>query len=167
MAEDQPPEGSTTATVTTVSPEMVAIAHLSEVIGARLDSQDTKLDKIVTGGIDTNVRLERVEVRLTGAEARVDILEGRAVNTSLRVQGASQGAIEGAAQLAQERAAREALTAKVDKLDEVLKAQSDFMGMGKRGAEWLASKEGRTAMAQAGAAIVVLYEALKHGGVLK
>ncbi len=49
----------------------------------------------------------------------------------------------------------------------MMQEQNDFLGIGKRGLQWLASKEGRTAMAQAGAAIVVLYEALKHGGIIK
>lgn len=136
-------------------------------VEGRLTSQDTKLDKVITEGIEANVRLDRVEVRLTGAEARVDILEGRAVNTSLRVKGASDVGLEASAQLAQERASREALATKVDKLDEVLKAQSDFMGMGKRGAEWLVSEKGRTALAQAAVAVVSAYEVLKHGGVIK
>ncbi len=107
-------------------------------------------------------------------KTRVSIMEGLRTEDDMRaskysggIKSLSTSNAEQDAQLAQERMAREALAAKVDKLDEVLQAQSDFMGIGKRGAEWLASKEGRTAMAQLGAAIVVLYEALKHGGVLK
>ncbi len=50
---------------------------------------------------------------------------------------------------------------------ETLKEQSDFMGMGKRGAQWVVSKEGRTVMAQIGAALVCAYEFFKHSGVIK
>ncbi len=48
-----------------------------------------------------------------------------------------------------------------------LQEQSDFMGVGKRGLQWLSSKEGRNALAQLGAAVVVVYEALKHVGAIK
>ncbi len=50
---------------------------------------------------------------------------------------------------------------------ETLKRQSDYMGMGLRGIQWLWSKDGRTAVAQAAVALVTAYEALKHGGVIK
>ncbi len=56
---------------------------------------------------------------------------------------------------------------KIGKVNAALQAQSDFMGMGKRGLTWLGSKEGRTALAQLAAAIVFVYEALKHGGVIR
>jgi superfamily II RNA helicase len=76
---------------------------------AALLSQGAKLDKVVTEGIETNVRMTRFEVRL-------EDLEGRAGKTSLAVRGASMVDMEQAAQLVQERAAREALAKEVDDL---------------------------------------------------
>lgn len=92
--------------------------------GERLDSQDTKLDKIVTEGIEANVRLDRVETRLTQAEGRVDLLEGRAGKTSMRVGTASQVDLDHAAQLAQERFAREALASKLAAVEVKTDAQT-------------------------------------------
>jgi predicted nucleic acid-binding Zn-ribbon protein len=83
-------------------------------VNARLDSQDTKLDKVVTEGIEANVRLDRIEVRMKDAERGIEDLESRIGRTSERVRGVSESDLEQDAQLAQERAAREELAAKVD-----------------------------------------------------
>lgn len=85
-------------------------------INTRLDSQDIVLAKVVDGGIETNTRLTRVEVRLDGAEQRVSDLEGRTVRNSMRVNQASEVDMEQAAALAAEKVAREELAAKVDTL---------------------------------------------------
>lgn len=77
----------------------------------RLDDQDTKLDKVVTEGIESNTRLTRIEVRVDGVERHVGDLEARVGRASHRVREQSQTDVEQSAQLAQERAAREALAA--------------------------------------------------------
>ncbi len=85
-------------------------------IDSRLDSQDGKLDKVVTEGIEANVRLTRIEVRVDGAEQRVGELEGRIGRTSMRIQESSKVDLEQASALAQEKIAREELAVKVDTL---------------------------------------------------
>lgn len=77
-----------------------------------------RLDKVVDEGIEANTRLTRIEVRVENAEQRIGDVEGRTGKASLAVRAASQVDLEQAAQLAQERSAREALATKVQKLDD-------------------------------------------------
>ncbi len=84
----------------------------------RLTSQDTKLDKAITEGIEANVRLDRVETRLGKAEGRLDTFEERVGRTSTGVRGLSQVDAEheaklglALADLADEKAKREKLEA--------------------------------------------------------
>lgn len=77
----------------------------------KLDNQDAKLDKVVTEGIESNTRLTRIEVRVDGVERHVGDLESRVGRASNRVREVSQSDLDQSAQLAQERAAREALAA--------------------------------------------------------
>lgn len=98
-------------------PEEILLAEVRSgfrSVNQRLDTQDATMEKLVTEGIESNVRLTRIEVRVEGAELRVAELESRIGRTSSRVKEVSQQDMAQDAQLAQERAAREALAAKVD-----------------------------------------------------
>ncbi len=50
---------------------------------------------------------------------------------------------------------------------EELRRQSNFMGMGKQGLKWVASKEGRQTLTQVAVVIGVFYGILKSSGVVK
>lgn len=80
-----------------------------DAVNGRLDASEVSLERVVNEGIRTNVRLSRIE-------ERVDELEGRIGRASARVRDVSSSEQEQSAQLAQERSAREALSAKVDTL---------------------------------------------------
>lgn len=82
----------------------------------RLDKQDEVLERVANESIDTNTRLVKVELRLESAERKVGDIEERLGRTSTGVKGLSTSDAEQAAQLAQERAAREELAKKVDGL---------------------------------------------------
>lgn len=94
--------------------------------------------------------------------------------SSIRAKSISDASLEAQSRLAEEIVKNADRDRKIEETHalaaaaaETLKQQSDFMGMGKRGAVWLVSKEGRTVMAQLGAATVCVYEFLKHSGVIK
>ncbi len=120
MSTDDMPRQPTTTQLEAVPPWAVKLTEKVVVglstIEARLDSQDTKLDKAITEGIEANVRLDRVETRLGKAEGRLDIFEERVGRTSVGVRGLSQVDMEHEAKLAnaltdlaEEKAKREAL----------------------------------------------------------
>lgn len=166
MAAD-PPEAKPTVQI---PQQEIMNARLQQIIDGQAAQQLATELGFKRLGADVAVVASSVDV----VKDRVHVLEtwkveqdARSTRTSARVTQASESDLAQAAQLAQERGAREALAVKVEDVVTTLKAQSDFMGMGKRGLTWLASKEGRTAVAQALAAIVFLYEGLKHAGVVK
>lgn len=122
MSDDMP-EQPKTAQLPAADPVQVLLLKMQRSIESgfvavdhRLDRQESTLAKVANDGVETNTRLARVEVRVEAAERSVGELEGRIGRTSTRVREASQVDMEQDAQLAQERAAREALAAKVDKL---------------------------------------------------
>lgn len=75
----------------------------------RLDNQDVQLEVAVKEG-------QRTNSRLTLLESRVEDLEIRITRASTRVQQSSEQELEQAAQLAQEKVAREQLAKRVDEL---------------------------------------------------
>jgi predicted nucleic acid-binding Zn-ribbon protein len=112
MSDDMP-EQPKTKEIPAAKPEDILLAELRSgfrTVNARLDVQDATLDNVVREGQRTNVRLTRIE-------ERVDEVETRMGRTSSRVKEVSQADLAHDAQLAQERAAREALAQKVDALD--------------------------------------------------
>ncbi len=115
-------------------------------------------------------RLAGVEGRLARIETPTNPPPPPINSTGVRalIEGhPSQLDLDTAAKLAGAIARTTELEQAIHETRAIVADQSNFMGMGKKGLTWLGSKEGRTAMAQAGAAIVVLYEALKQAGVLK
>jgi hypothetical protein len=133
MSTDNMPAQPTTTQLEAVPPWAVKLTE--KVVGgfsameARLDSQDTKLDKAITEGIEANVRLDRVETRLGKAEGRLDIFEERVGRTSVGVRGLSQVDMEHEAKLAnaltdlaEEKAKREALEKNSATKEDIAKA---------------------------------------------
>lgn len=115
-----------------------------------------------------------VKERVGMVEKRTAVLEDARSRTSDRVRGVSENDLKQEAVIAdviiknQERDKRiEETHALALAASAELARQSSFMGVGKQGLQWLASKEGRNALAQIGAAIVVVYEGLRHAGVIK
>lgn len=80
-------------------------------VSARLDKQDEVLSTVSTEGVEANTRLSRLE-------RRVEDLEGRISRNSDRARAASDMDLSHEVQLAEERAAREALAAQVVNLHE-------------------------------------------------
>lgn len=107
--DDDTQPSHNTAVIPTVSAEMVAIAELGRSLHGRLDAQDATLESVKNEGQRTGMRMTRVEMRL-------DDVETRLTRNSGRVKEVSEQDLAQDAQLAQERAAREELAGKVDKL---------------------------------------------------
>ena len=76
----------------------------------------------------TNANIEVVANDLSVVKERVSILETERTKHSGGLRGLSTSNAEQDAQLAQERAARESLAAKVDKLDVMQQTQLDILG---------------------------------------
>lgn len=130
------PDQPKTAQLPAVSAVEVMLARLSQDVAAgfsnvdvRLDSQDTKLDKAVTEGIEANVRLDRVETRLGKVEGRTDQLEERQTRNSTRVREDSSVDLERDAKLGLALAALAEEKAKVVALEKkaVTKAEVKTM----------------------------------------
>lgn len=123
MSDDSMPAQPKTTELPAADPVQVLLLKMQRsiekgfiAVDDRLDRQEATLRKVADDGVETNTRLARVEVRVEAAERSVGDLEGRIGRTSTRVREASQVDLAHDAQLAQERAAREELAAKVDKL---------------------------------------------------
>jgi hypothetical protein len=130
MSDNEMPTQPKTKELPAVDKQDILLAEMRRgfaTVEGRLDSQDTKLDKVVTEGIEANVRLDRVEVRLGKVESRVEELESRTGRNSSRVREASENDMAHDAQLAQERAARESLAAKVDSLTKTQDTQLSIL----------------------------------------
>lgn len=139
-----------------------AIELTREVKGARADI-----------GLVSN-DLGVVKDRLNIVEAWKVEQDARAAKNSMRAQQSSEVDLDHEAKIA-------AAIIRQDKLEkaihdtnalasaavDTLKDQSDFMGMGKKGIAYLASKEGRAAIMQAAATVAAFYAALKAAGVLR
>lgn len=139
-----------------------------------LTNQDASLEKVVTAGIDTNVRLDRVETQTKRNELRIETLEGRAGSTSMRIKTESDLNLDQQSKLADQVIKQNQLEEAIHETRAIaegtataIKKQSDLMGIGKAGFKWLGSSEGRAVCLQVGATAYAVYELLKHGGVIK
>lgn len=104
MPAVQPPEKATVIDLKAPPPWAIELASstkkaLAE-ISTHLDDQDTKLDKVVTDAIESNVRMSRLEDTVKDAVIRVATLEGRAGQTSIKVGAVSNHDLEQEAKLA-------------------------------------------------------------------
>ncbi|MBA2684748.1 MAG: hypothetical protein H0U66_09680 [Gemmatimonadaceae bacterium] len=118
------------------------------------------LDRVVHEGIEVNTRITRFEVRLEN-------LEDRAGKTSLAVKGASQVDLEHEAKLAENIVKTQQLESAIHETRAIVEQQSDFMGIGKKGLEWLRSKEARADIMRAVTLIAAGYAALHQMGVVR
>jgi hypothetical protein len=120
---DEMPEQPTTKELPAADPVQVLLIKIQRSmeagfngVGDRLDRQDRVLERVSSEGIEVNTRVARIEVRLEKVEHGVEDLEARVGRASTRVKQVSEQDLAQDAQLAQERAAREELAEKVDKL---------------------------------------------------
>lgn len=169
-ADEKPPEKET------VKFEAVPdwAIKLTQKVGDGFANMDTRMDTF-----EANQRVQGGQIGVVEKEISLiwewkgEVNEWRK-GASLRAKQPSSADLENEAKLAVEIVKNQERDRKIEETHalaaaaaETLKAQSDYMGMGKRGAQWLVSKEGRTAMAQAAAALVAFYEVIKHAGVIK
>lgn len=173
------PEGKKTVEVATVSDRALLEKLLASSVdvAAKVNSLTGNVHTLMGESTSLHARMGLMEGRVAKLETPSIIPAPPLTSTGIKAlinQHPSQMDLElQAAQAAQivkdiERDRRIEETHQLAaKAAEVLAAQSDYMGMGKRGAQWLFSEKGRTAMAQAAAGLVAAYEVLKHGGVLK
>lgn len=142
MTDDKKPEEKPTVEIPAVPSWAVELTRSVKNgfadVTTRLDAQEATLLKVSNEGVETNVRLARVEVRIEHAEDNVKSLEARVGKASIAVRGASQMDMEHEAKLAntlvmlaEEKAKREKLEAesatKADVaklLDEAAKVQT-------------------------------------------
>ncbi len=133
--------------------------HLHD-LAARQDGTDKAIASIDSA-------LGVVDRALTTLDEQVGGLVESKRSNSMRAKQLSDSDLGQAKALADEIVARRTVEAKVDQLVLATKEQSDFLGIGKRGLQWLASKEGRAAVAQIAIVIGVAYETLRKAGVIK
>lgn len=137
--------------------------------------------KVVDGFNEVRADLEtvkaegqRTNLRLTRQEVRMDDVETRLANNSMRAKQSSSVDLDHEAKIADvivetnalKKAIHDTNALAVSAVD-TLKAQSDFMGMGKQGLAWLRSKEARADIVRAVTLIAAGYAALKQMGVIK
>lgn len=123
-------------------------------------------------------KFEQHDARLTILEAAKLAHDQRATASSDRVRAlhdtTSQHDLEHEAKIAANIIKTEALDTAVhetraiaEKAWKEISKQSDFMGIGKKGLEWLRSKEARTDAIRVATLIGAVYAALKAAGVIK
>ncbi len=112
MSDDKPAEKPTV--------QLAAVPdwaiELTKSVKSGFDEVRRDLETVKAEGQRTNLRLTRQEVRM-------DDVETRLANNSIRAKSTTQQDMEQDAQLAQERAAREALAVKVDDIAKTNEAQ--------------------------------------------
>lgn len=130
MADEKPPEKPT---VEFEKPPAWAISMMERqqegftAIDGRLDTIDGRLNTMETN-LDLQGDTTRdVAKRITGVEDRLQKVEERQNNASIRVRQPSEMDMANAAQLAQERAAREDLAKQVDSLTVVNRQQLELL----------------------------------------
>lgn len=173
MSNDMP-EQPKTQQLPAADKNEILLAELKVLVVSGFKDLDSKVDRVETnlGIVSDDVRVTKD--RLANAESRLGTLESRASMTSDRVRSASQVDLDQASQLAQERAAREALADEVAETKalaktavEKLKEQSDLMGIGKKGIDWATSKDGRASLMRLATTLAAMYAAFRAAGVLK
>lgn len=148
-------------------PEDILLAEVRNgfrAINQRLDSLEGS-DRSIADEVQRLGR-EIVDLRADGRRHDEDIrrLSDRTKETNAQTSSADLGQ---AAALAEEKVAREALAKEVRDIASTLKEQNDFMGLGKKGVEWLRSKEARADIMRVATLIGVAYAALKAAGLIK
>ena len=112
MSEDDTLPGIQTQTLQAPDPVQVMLARLTKTVETGFTDLRADTETLKNEGQRTNLRLTRLEMRQ-------DDVETRLTRTSTRVKAESEHDMEQDTQLAQEMAAREALTAKVDTLVDI------------------------------------------------
>ncbi len=100
-------------------------------------------------------------------KTRVSIMEGLRTEDDMRASKYSGGIKNLSKSDEGQNMQIASLAVKVDALGATLADQSDFMGMGKKGMEWLRSKEARADIVRFVTLIGVGYAALKTAGIIK
>jgi hypothetical protein len=121
MSQDEMPEQPKTAQLPAADPVQVLLMQLRNQMTAGFNETRADLESVKNEGQRTNLRLTRLEMRQ-------DDVETRLTRSSDGVRGLSQHDVEHDAQLAQEKAAREALATKVDDLSASQELQLAILG---------------------------------------
>ena len=122
------PEQPKTMQLPAADKNEILLAELKALVVSGFNSVNAKVDRVETnlGIVSDDVRVTKD--RLANAENRLSTLETRAQTTSEFARAASKTDLEQAAQLAQERAAREALATKLDELSTSQATQLAILG---------------------------------------
>jgi hypothetical protein len=107
--EDETLPGTPTVSIPKADPALILLTQIKLSMDAGFTEVRSDLESVKNEGQRTNLRLTRQEVRMDDVEVRLG-------HNSLRAKAESSHDLEQDAQLVQERAAREALAAKVDTL---------------------------------------------------
>ncbi len=145
-----PPEQPKTVQIPAADKAEIQFTELKVLIMTTFSALDAK---VALGFRDQNAKLETLFSWKEDVDARLR-------NNSQRAQASSNVDLSLESRQAQ-------LETAIVETRAMMQQQNDFLGIGKRGLQWIGSKDGRTVMAQAAAAIVFVYEGLKHSGVLK
>ena len=176
MAEEKPPqpEQPKTVAIPKADKNEILLAELKSMVAGgfaevhvELGGLDTKVDRL-----EANQALQGGQVSVVQSEIRTlfewkGAVEARLSSNSMRAAATSSIDLDHEAKIAATITKTDLLEKAIHETRAIVEEQSTFMGIGKRGVEWLRSPNGTRDVIRIATLIGVAYATLRQAGVIK